>query len=49
MFELIWDLARGPAWLRVIQVVLLVAAVVALLVNVVYPEVYAARVESVAV
>ena len=49
MFELIWDLARGPVWLRVIQVVLLVAAVVALLVGVVYPEVYSARVESVAV
>lgn len=49
MFELIWDLARGPKWLRVIQVVLLVTAVVALLVSVVYPEVYAARVESVAV
>jgi len=49
MFELIWDLARGPAWLRVIQVILLVVAVVALLVGVVYPGVYSARVESVAV
>ena len=49
MFELIWDLARGPAWLRVIQVILLVAAAVALLVVVVYPEVYSARMESISV
>lgn len=49
MFELIWDLARGPTWLRVIQVILFAAVVVALLVGVVYPEVYSARVESVAV
>lgn len=49
MFELVWDLTRGPKWLRVIQVVLLVVAVVALLVGVVYPEVYSARVESISV
>ena len=49
MFELIWDLARGPKWLRVIQVIVLVVAVVALLVGVVYPEVYSARVESISV
>lgn len=49
MFELIWDLARGPKWLRVVQVILLAVAAVALLVGVVYPEVYSARVESVAV
>ena len=49
MFELVWDLARGPKWLRVIQVIALAAAVVALLVGVVYPEVYSARVESISV
>ena len=49
MFELIWDLTRGPKWLRVIQVIVLVVAVVALLVGVVYPEVYTARVESISV
>lgn len=49
MFELIWDLTRGPTWLRVSQVIVLVVAVVALLVGVAYPEVYTVRVESIAV
>lgn len=49
MFELIWDLTRGPRWLRVIQVLLLVVAVVALLVGVIYPAVYSEFIEPVAV
>lgn len=49
MFELVWDLARGPKWLRVIQVIALAVAVVALLVVWVYPVVYSACVEPVAV
>lgn len=49
MFELIWDLTRGPHWLRVVQVVLLVAAVVAVLVLVVYPAVYDWRQAAIAI
>lgn len=49
MFELIWDLTRGPRWLRVAQVVLLVAAVVAMLVLVVYPAVYEWRQSAIAI
>ena len=49
MFEMIWDLTRGPRWLRVTQVVLLVAAVVAMLVLVVYPAVYEWRQAAIAI
>ena len=49
MFELIWDLTRGPRWWRVTQLVLLVAAVVAVLVLVVYPAVYEWRQAAIAI
>lgn len=49
MFELIWDFTRGPRWWRVTQVVLLIAAVVAVLVLVVYPAVYAWRQAAIAI
>ena len=49
MFELVWDLTRGPRWWRVTQVVLLVAAVVAVQVLVVYPAVYEWRQAAIAI
>ena len=49
MFELIWDLTRGPRWLRVTQVALLITAVVAVLVLVVYPAVYEWRQAAIAI
>lgn len=49
MFELIWDLTRGPRWLRVTQVVLLIAAVAAVLVLAVYPAVYDWRQAAIAI
>lgn len=49
MFELIWDLTRGPRWCRVAQAVLLITAVVALLVLVVYPAVYEWRQAAIAI
>jgi len=49
MFELIWDLARGPKWLRVAQVLLLLCVAVAVLVWVIYPAIYDARVDSISI
>lgn len=49
MFEVIWDLAVGPKWARVIQMLILVAAAVAVLLWVIYPALYDARASSIAV
>ena len=49
MFELIWDLAVGPKWARVIQMLILVAAAVSMLLWAVYPALYDARAASIAV
>ena len=49
MFELVWDLAYGPTWLRVLQVVAIIGAVVALLVLGIYPAVYDSMMASISV